>query len=231
MTEADSTATPKSANPIKKLYDWMLSWAETPYGTTALVIISFLESSMFPIPPDVLLIALVLGSPTRWFKLAFYCTVASVAGGVLGYGIGAFAWSTMGIWIVENIAHVSLTEVDGRLDIPLPAYLVTNFKENLGGDYLFQVYDKWNSWIVLVFGLTPLPYKLVTITAGVAKVNLPIFIATSVVARALRFFMVAYLLRLLGEPAKDFIDKHFNKLSIAFVVLLIGGFAVLKLLF
>ncbi len=228
--EAAVGATKSTTNPIKRLYEWMLGWAETPHGTTALVCISFLESSMFPIPPDVLLIALVLGSPTRWWRLALYCTLASVAGGIVGYGIGVFAWSTLGIWIVESLAHMELTTVDGRPDIALPAIL-DSLKPTLGGEYLFQLYDKWNAWIVLIFGLTPLPYKLVTVTAGVAKVNLPIFIGASFVSRAIRFFAVAYILRLLGEPAKAFIDKHFNVLSILFVILLIGGFAIIKLLF
>ena len=105
------------------------------------------------------------------------------------------------------------------------------FGDSLGGEYLFQVYDKWNAWIVGIFGLTPLPYKLVTITAGVAKINLGIFILTSIVARGFRFFLVAFILKLVGEPAKEFIDKYFNLLTIVFVALLIGGFAIVKFAF
>ena len=220
----------QETNPIKRLYNWVLHWADTPYGLLALAIISFMESSFFPIPPDVLLIALVLGAPTKWWRIATVCTIASVAGGMVGYGIGVFAWESAGIWIVENITHKELTVVNGRADIPLPAYLVNSFKESLGGAYLFEVYDHWNSWIVFVFGLTPLPYKLVTITAGVARVDFGIFILASIGARALRFFAVAYILRLIGEPAKVFIEKHFNILTIVFVVLLIGSFMVVKLI-
>ena len=214
----------------KRLYDWMLSWADSKYGLPALVLISFAESSFFPIPPDVLLIALVLGAPTRWYTYAFWCTLASVAGGFAGYGIGVFAWDTVGQWIVTNVAHVQLIDVDNRLDIALPAYLVNSLGNLLGGEYLFQVYDHWNAWIVFIFGLTPLPYKLTTITAGVAHVNLPVFLAASLVSRACRFFLVAWILSRWGGPAKQFIDRYFNILTIVFLVLLIGGFILIKML-
>ena len=127
--------------------------------------------------------------------------------------------------------HINLVDVGGRLDIKLPSYLIKSFGTELGGEYLFQVYDKWNAWIVGIFALTPLPYKLVTITAGVAKINLPIFVMTSAASRGLRFFLVAFVLKLTGEPAKEFIDKYFNLLTIVFVAILIGGFAILKLVF
>jgi membrane protein YqaA with SNARE-associated domain len=220
----------KRPGPIRRLYDWMLSWADSPYGLHALVIISFAESSFFPIPPDVLLIALVLGASTRWYKFALWCTLASVVGGLAGYGIGVFGWETIGQWIVQHIAHMELSEVNGRLDIALPAYLVSGMGSSLGGEYLFQVYDHWNAWIVFVFGLTPLPYKLVTITAGVARVNLPVFLVASILSRALRFFLVAWILSKWGDPARRFIDRYFNLLTIAFIVLLVGGFFILKVL-
>ncbi|MEN8198570.1 MAG: DedA family protein [Thermodesulfobacteriota bacterium] len=223
--------TKKRPGPIRRLYDWILHWADSKYGLPALMVLSFAESSFFPIPPDILLIALVLGATSRWYKYAFWCTVASVLGGFAGYGIGVFAWDTMGRWIVENVAHVSLVEVGGRMDIALPHYLVSSMGPSLGGEYLFQVYDHWNAWIVFVFGLTPLPYKLVTITAGVARVNLPIFLVASVAARGLRFFVVAWFLHKWGEPAKRFLDRYFNLLCIIFILLLIGGFALVKLLF
>lgn len=212
----------------RRLYDWVLHWADTPYGLPALMAISFLESSFFPIPPDILLIPLVLGALSRWWLFALWCTVASVLGGIFGYGIGVFAWETAGRWIVENIAHVRLVPVNGRADIALPAYIVTAFGPSLGGDHLFQVYDRWNAWIVYIFGLTPLPYKLITITAGVAKINFPVFVLTSIAARATRFFVVAWMLKKWGTPAKAFIDRYFNLLCVAFVLLLVGGFAVLK---
>nr|MDA3786857.1 DedA family protein [Deltaproteobacteria bacterium] len=165
----------------------------------------------------------------RWRYLALLCTVGSVVGGLAGYGIGVFAWETAGRWIVETIAHTRLVPVEGRLDIALPAYLVDTFGEALGGSYLFQVYDRWNAWIVFVFGLTPLPYKLTTITAGVARVKIPVFMAASLAARAARFFLVAWIIHRWGPPARVFIDRYFNLLCIAFTVLLIGGFVLLAL--
>lgn len=222
-------AAPKSI--IRKLYDWVLHWAETPYGLMALALISFLESSFFPIPPDVLLIALVIATPQRWWVIGLVCTLSSVAGGMLGYGIGLYAWESVGVWIMENIIHAQLVDVDGRLDIPLPSYITNSWGDSLGGDYIFQVYDVWNAWIVGIFGLTPLPYKLVTISAGVAQINVPIFIATSIISRGARFFIVAYILYKIGEPAKVFIDKHFNLLTFIFIFLLVGFFLILKVLF
>ncbi len=218
----------KKPGMIRRLYDWMLGWADSRYGLHALIVLSFAESSFFPIPPDILLIALVLGATGRWYKYAFWCTLASVAGGLAGYGIGVFGWETIGQWIIEHIAHMTLVDVDGQMDIALPSYLISSMGSSLGGEYLFQVYDHWNAWIVFIFGLTPLPYKLVTITAGVARVNLPVFLFVSLLSRAFRFFLVAWLLHKWGEPAKQFIDRYFNLLCIAFVVLLIGGFVLLK---
>ncbi|NIR47536.1 DedA family protein [candidate division KSB1 bacterium] len=226
--DTGGVASQERRNIIRRLYDWVLSWADTPYGLPALICVSFLESSIFPIPPDVLLIALVLGKVKKWWQFAFWCAVASVSGGLLGYGIGVFSWELLGKWIVENLTQVELVTIGGREDVRLPAYLIAAFGDSLGGEYLFQVYDKWNAWIVLVFGLTPLPYKLVTITAGVAKVNLAVFMTASIVARTLRFFLVAWILRKWGEKAKDFIDRYFNLLCVIFVFLLIGGFIILK---
>lgn len=231
-TNASSLETPLRQNKWalhRRVYDWVLSWAYTPYGVLALVLVAFTESSFFIVPPDVLLIPLVLGAMHKWWRLALYCTLASVFGGLFGYLIGYAAWETLGIWIVENLGHVHLVEVDGRLDLPLPAYLVDSFSDVLGGTYLFQVYDHWNAWIVMLFGITPIPYKIVTITAGVAKINVPVFVAASVFARGARFFLVALVLRIWGNAAKRIIDKHFNLLCVLFFVLLVGGFAVIKL--
>ncbi|WP_206352069.1 YqaA family protein [Tautonia rosea] len=225
----------EAAQPVSKwalhrrLYNWVLSWAETRYGLPVLMAISFIESSVFPIPPDVLLIPLVLAATTRWVRLAFWCTVASVLGGMFGYAIGYAAWETVGTWIVENLAHVELTTVDGRDDIAMPGYLIKSIgAERLGGEYLFQVYDHWNAWIVFIFGLTPLPYKLVTVTAGVAQVNLIVFTIASIASRGLRFFVVAWIIKTWGPPARVFVEKYFNLLAVLFTLLLVGGFAVLK---
>jgi membrane protein YqaA with SNARE-associated domain len=220
-----------SKNIVRRLYDWVLHWATTPYGMVALFGISFIESSFFPIPPDVLLIALAVATPFKWKRIALICTVGSVLGGCFGYLIGYLAWDSIGVPVLEAVAHVNFVEHAGRTDLLLPTYLTENFGEALGGKYLFEAYDKWNSWIVFIFGLTPLPYKIVTITAGVAKVNVPVFIFASIFARALRFFVVAWIISKWGENAKIFIDKYFNILATVFVILLIAGFAVLKLLF
>lgn len=215
----------------RRLYLWVLHWGYTPYALPALIAIAFAESSFFPVPPDILLIPLVAGMPSAWLRFAFCCTIASVLGGAAGYGIGVFAWETIGQWIVENLAHVELIEVMGREDIALPSYLIETFGSALGGEYLFQVYDHWNAWIVFVFGLTPLPYKLVTITAGVAKVNFPVFMLASLAARGVRFFAVAWLIHKWGGAASRFIDRYFNILCILFIILLIGGFVLLKFIF
>ena len=223
--------TPAEKSHIRRLYDWMLHWADTKYGMFALICLSFMESSFFPIPPDVLLMALVLSNPKKWWQVALACTAASVAGGIFGYGIGAFAWASVGSWIMENIIHIKMVLVEGKMDIPLPTYLIATMGESLGGTHLFQVYEKWNAWIVFAFGLTPLPYKLVTISAGVAQVNVGVFIFASILSRGLRFFAVAAILRVIGEPAKKIIDQHFNKLTVLFMVLLIGGFLLVKVVF
>lgn len=215
---------------VRRLYDWVLHWSETPYALPALFMISFAESSFFPIPPDVLLFALVLGATTRWWRYAAWCTVASVLGGMAGYAIGLVAWETVGVFIVENIVHVELTNVNGRADIALPAYLTAYFGPALGGDYLFQVYDKWNAWIVFIFGLTPLPYKLVTVSAGVARIDFWIFVLASILSRGLRFFMVAWIIGKFGEQAKSLVDRYFGLAATAFVVLLVAGFVLVKVL-
>lgn len=231
MTTETTNTPSKPANIVRRLYDWVLHWAATPHGMLALFVIAFIESSFFPIPPDVLLVALAVATPFKWKRIALVCTVGSVLGGLFGYLIGYVAWDSIGVPVLETVARVNFVEHNGRADLELPAYLTQNFGDQLGGKYLFEAYDKWNSWIVFIFGLTPLPYKLVTITAGVAKVNLPIFIGASIFARALRFFAVAWIISKWGATAKQFIDKYFNLLATLFVVLLIGGFAIIKLLF
>ena len=209
----------------RRLYDWVLSWADTRWGLPALLVLAFCESSFFPIPPDVLLLPLVLGASERWFVFAAGTTLASVLGGLAGYAIGFFAWQTLGRWLIENVMRIELVTVAGREDVQLPAYMERLL--NVQPAYLFQTFDDWNAWIVFAFGLTPLPYKLITIAAGFAQVNLLIFVLASVVARGLRFFVLAFLLHKLGPPAQVFIDRHFNLLAIVFTVLLVGGFVVL----
>lgn len=197
---------PRRPNIVRRLYDWVLGWANTPYGVPALALLSFAESSFFPIPPDVLLIALVLGARDKWFKLALACSVASVAGGLCGYMIG---W---GIW----------SQVDTIFFSYVPGFSEHKF-EKVGG-----LYEKWNFWVVFTAGFTPIPYKVITVTAGVFKINLAVFLVASAVSRSARFFLVAFLLHKYGEPVRDFIDRRFNILATVFTILLIGGFIVLK---
>lgn len=200
---------------VRRLYDWVLSWAETPYGGVALFILAFAESSFFPIPPDALLIALVLGSTAKALKYATTCTVASITGALLGYAIGHFAWWTPS-GDFTSIADFFFTNVPG-------------FSHELF--YRVQhLYDKWDFWIIFSAGFTPLPYKVFTISAGAFKINLPMFIIASVVSRGARFFLVSLLIRKFGPSIKTFIDKYFNILAVTFTVLLIGGFIVVKYL-
>jgi membrane protein YqaA with SNARE-associated domain len=198
---------------LRKLYDWVLHWAETPYGPIALFILAFAESSFFPIPPDALLIALVLGVTTKAFKFALNCTIASVLGALLGYTIGHFLW-----WTPSNeftsIAMFFFNNIPG-------------FTEKLFFD-VQKMYDQYNFWIVFTAGFTPIPYKVITISAGAFNINILMFVIASVISRGARFFLVAFLIWKFGPQIRDFIDKYFNWLAIAFTVLLIGGFVAIK---
>lgn len=200
---------------IRKLYDWVLHWAETPYGPIALFLLAFAESSFFPIPPDALLIALALGARKKSFAFAFYCTLASVLGGVAGYSIGYFVW-----WNAPG--EFSSTAMFFFKNIP-------GFKETLFYD-VKAMYDQWNFWIVFTAGFTPIPYKVFTISAGAFDVNFFMFVIASAFGRAGRFFLVAFLIWKFGEQIRNFIDKYFDWLAIAFTVLLVGGFVLIKYL-
>lgn len=198
---------------LRKLYDWMLHWADTRYGMPALFFLAFAEASFFPIPPDALLIALVLGSRTKAFKFAANCTIGSVLGALLGYAIGHFLW-----WGASDSFS------------PIAMFFFNNipgFTEEL----FFRVqalYDEWNFWIIFTAGFTPIPYKVFTISGGAFEINLFMFVLASVISRAGRFFLVTALIWKYGEHIKSFIDKYFNWVAIAFTVLLIGGFVVIK---
>ncbi|MEP0860339.1 MAG: DedA family protein [Ignavibacterium sp.] len=198
---------------LRKLYDWVLHWAETPYGPIALFILAFAESSFFPIPPDALLIALVLGATTKAFRFALNCTIASVLGALLGYTIGHFLW-----WTPSNeftsIAMFFFNNIPG-------------FTEKLFFD-VQKMYDQYDFWIVFTAGFTPIPYKVITISSGAFNINLPMFVFASVISRGARFFLVAFLIWKFGPQIRSFIDKYFNWLAIAFTVLLIGGFVAIK---
>ncbi len=191
-------------NPIRATYDWVLSWADRPGGPWALAGISFAESSFFPIPPDILLIPLCLAAPKRAFWYAGLCTAASVFGGMFGYAIGLLFFDSVGQRIVDF-------------------YNLAGLFEYVGG-----LYTEYTAGAVIIAGFTPIPYKVFTILAGLVGVNFPLFVVASIIGRGGRFFLVAGLLRLFGEPMKDFIDRYFNWLTVALAVLFVAGFAVLS---
>ena len=195
---------------IRRLYDWVLHWAETPYGTPALGALSFAESSFFPIPPDPLLIALSLSAPRRAFLYAGVASVCSVIGGLAGYGIGALAWDLLGQFFFNYLGPMGFT--------------ADNF-ELVRGKY------EENAFLaIFAAGLTPIPYKVFTVAAGVFSVSLGPFLLASVISRSARFFGVAALIWLFGPAIKIFIDRYFNLLTVVFFVLLAGGFLVIKYL-
>lgn len=204
----DSAVSPpprvRSRNPIRRIYDWVLSWAETPYGVPALCVLAFAESSFFPIPPDVLLIALALSVPRRSFRFAAWCTLASVLGGLFGYFIGYALWSTFEPFLINRVFS----------------------RENF--DLVTAKYNEYGFLAVFIAAFTPIPYKVFTVAAGVAQLNIAGFVLASIFGRGGRFFLVALVIRLLGPKAKQWIDEYFNIATIAGTLLLIGGFLLIK---
>lgn len=191
---------------LRKLYDWVLHWADTPYGPLALLLLALAESSFFPVPPDPLLIALCLGAIKRSWRFAFYASVASLIGGVIGYLIG------YGIW--ESVDSFFFKYIPG-------------FTESLFQKVMIN-YRNYGFWYVFSAGFTPIPYKVFTIASGVFKLNFFIFLIASAFSRSLRFFLVAALFRKFGPGIKSFIDRYFNFLAILFFLLLLGGFLLIK---
>ncbi|BBO75115.1 cytochrome b561 [Desulfosarcina widdelii] len=192
---------------LRSLYDWVLHWAATPYGTWALFLLAFAESSFFPIPPDVLLIALCVARPDRSLKYALVCAVGSIFGGCLGYLIGWQFMASIGSRIVD---FYGLTEK--------VAYIET----------LYKTYD---AWAVGIAGFTPIPYKVFTIAAGMFKIDFTVFVLASAFSRSARFFLVGGLIYLFGPRIQRFIDRYFNLLAVVFTVLLVGSFVLIKYLF
>ena len=202
-------------NQLRKLYDWVLHWTDTKYGMPALFILAFAESSFFPIPPDVLLIALAMGNRSKAFRFALVCSIGSIIGGIAGYSIGHFAW-----WSGKNVySSLALFFFDH-----VPGFSVDIFQK------IRSQYELNNILIVFTAGFTPIPYKIITITAGAFNINFPMFLLASSVSRTARFFLVSLLIWKFGEPITTFIDKYFNLLTIIFTILLVGGFLVMKLL-
>jgi membrane protein YqaA with SNARE-associated domain len=173
-------------------------------ATAALAVVSFTESSFFPIPPDVLLVPMVLANREKAWQLAAICAVSSVVGGIAGYMIGALLYESIGAWVIQLYGYGERVE---------------SFREE---------YAKWGAWIILLKGLTPIPYKIVTITSGFAGYDLLWFIVLSAITRAGRFFLVAGLLYYYGEPVRHFIEKRLEVVTAGAAVLIVGGFVLVR---
>lgn len=191
---------------LQKTYDWMMDKAAHRHAIWWMALISFVESSFFPIPPDLMLIPLVLAAPTKWFRVALVCTLASVAGGYLGYAIGYFFMDTIGVAILD------LFHLNEKFQAFKP------------------LVDQYGAWVIIVKGATPIPYKLITISAGAFHFDLAEFTFASFVARAMRFFLVAALLWKFGPPIRDFVEKRLTLVMTVTVVLIVAGFLVVKLI-
>ncbi|PKU22801.1 YqaA family protein [Telmatospirillum siberiense] len=189
---------------LKRVYDWMMGLASHRYALWWLMAVSFIESSVFPIPPDIMLIPMVLAARGKAWRYAALATVASVAGGWLGYGIGFFLFDAIGRPII------ALYHLESGF-----ATFQSWFAENGG-------------WVILAKGWTPIPFKLITITAGFSHLDPLVFTVASIVSRAMRFFLVAGLLYYFGEPIRDFIERRLTLVTTAFVVALVGGFLVIR---
>jgi membrane protein YqaA with SNARE-associated domain len=194
--------------PVRRMYDWVLSFAHRPGGSWALFGFSFAESSFFPIPPDPLLVALSLGKPKKALWFATVCALGSILGGLAGYAIG---W---GIW--QMVDQFFYTYVPG---VTPEAFVSVQ-----------QLYERYDFWAIFAAGFTPIPFKVFTLSAGVFNISLAIFLFASTVSRSARFFLVAGLIYFYGPPIQGFIDKHFDRLAWLFLILLVGGFVVVKVL-
>ena len=189
---------------IRPLYDWTLGLAAKPYAFWALALVAFAESSFFPIPPDVLIIPMVLAARDKAWKIALVCSIASVFGGIAGYGIGHFLFDAVGMPILEFYGAVQKFEA------------------------IKALYNEYGALIVFSAGFSPIPYKVFTIASGVTAMDPATFAVASFVGRAGRFFLVAALLWKFGDPIRAFIEAHLGKLSLIFVVLLVAGFVLIK---
>ncbi len=191
---------------LRSLYDWTLSLARHPHAMWALAVVAFIESSVFPVPPDVLMIAMIVAQPSRAFVIATVATLASVAGGLAGYWIGYGAFETLGRPVLEFYGK------DAYFD-----------------DFAAR-YNEWGAWAVLIAGITPFPYKVITIMSGVTGLSLGVFVVASLIARSVRFFIVAALLWKFGAPIRDFIERRLGLMFTLFMGLLLGGFLVIRVL-
>jgi membrane protein YqaA with SNARE-associated domain len=209
-----STANPPKADYavgkpgwLRRLYDWCIAAADKPHATWLLGAVSFMESSFFPVPPDAMLIPMAVARPNRAWFFATVCTLASVAGGVLGYFIGAVLYDSVGHWLIQLYGYGSKVEA---------------FRE---------AYAYWGTWIILIKGLTPIPYKLVTITSGFAGYNFFLFVVLSLVTRGMRFYALAFLLNRYGDQARAIIEERLTFWATSFAVVLVAGIIAAVYLF
>ena len=191
---------------MRRLYDWVIRLAGHPRAIPAMGVIAFAESSFFPNPPDVMLVPMVLANRRKAFTIATVCTICSVLGGLLGYAIGFYFFETMGAWVVKNYGLQS------------------------GLEKFRQGFEQYGIWIILIKGLTPIPYKLVTIASGAAHFDLFTFVWASIVTRGIRFFAVSALLWKFGEPIRAFIEKRLALVTWLFLIALVGGFVAFRYL-
>ena len=191
---------------FRALYDWTLRLAHHRHAVRSMAAVSFAESSFFPIPPDVVLVPIVLANRDRAYWIATVCTVASVLGGMVGYLIGYALYDSVGQWLVR------LYHMEDKL-----------------GD-LKLLYDQWGAAVILIKGLTPIPFKLVTIASGFFSFNFPLFVLLAAITRAFRFFLIAFLLKRFGEPVQEFIERRLTIIGWAVLIALIGGFAAVTLI-
>ena len=198
---------------LRKLYDWVLKWSNSKYGPLMLGLMAFAEASFFPIPPDVLLIPLALGLRAKALRLAFICSLGSILGAIFGYVIGSYLWwegVNQFSWLARLFFNV------------IPGFTPEIF-------YSIQTkYEIWNFWVVFTAGFTPIPFKVITISAGAFDINFILFVIASTLSRSARFFLLSALIWKFGESMRDFIDKYFNLLAIIFMILLIGSFVLIK---
>lgn len=190
----------------RRIYDYTLNLAARQNALTWLFIIAFIESSFFPIPPDIMIIPMVLATPKDAYKIAGVATLASVLGGWFGYFIGVYGFELIARPLLEFYGYM---QQFGEFE---------------------NYYHEYGAWIVFGAGLTPFPYKIVTIASGVVRLDMVVFTIASIIARGMRFYFIAWLLKRYGDPMKIFIEKNLNLLSVLFMLLLIGGFAAIKLL-
>jgi membrane protein YqaA with SNARE-associated domain len=187
---------------LRKLYNWCINAAGKPYASWVLAAVSFAESSFFPIPPDTMLVPMALARPDKAYHYAAVCTAASVTGGMLGYAIGAYLYESVGLWLISLYGYGDKVEA---------------FR---------QAYAQWGTWIILIKGVTPIPYKIVTITSGFAGYNFFLFVLFSMITRGARFYLSAFLLSRYGPQVRETIEKRLGFWFTVFLVVLIGGIIV-----